>query len=69
MNRANSKADFYFRNAEKGRQEFEKLRTIILDCPLTEEVKWGCPCYTFDGKNIYMDLKIIAQFSFLRAPC
>jgi uncharacterized protein YdeI (YjbR/CyaY-like superfamily) len=54
MNRMNPKVDFFFRKAEKWQEEFEKLRTIILDCPLTEELKWGVPCYTFEKKNIVL---------------
>src|ERR1041384_2043044 len=50
----NPKVDFYFTEAKKWQQEFEKLRTIILDCGLTEELKWGCPCYTKDKKNIVL---------------
>jgi uncharacterized protein YdeI (YjbR/CyaY-like superfamily) len=48
----NPKVDFYFNNAKKWQQEIEKLRSIVLDCGLTEELKWGCPCYTFNGSNI-----------------
>jgi uncharacterized protein YdeI (YjbR/CyaY-like superfamily) len=51
-NKANPKVDFFFTKAEKWRKEFEKLRTIILDCGLTEELKWGHPCYTFQKANI-----------------
>ena len=49
----NPKADFYF---EKGKwqKEIEQLREIVLDCDLDEELKWGCPCYTFQGKNIVL---------------
>ncbi len=50
----NPKVDFYFSNAQKWQEELEQLRTIVLDCELTEELKWGCPCYTFpapDGKK------------------
>ena len=54
MNKPNPKVDFFFRKAEKWGQEFEKLRTIILDCGLTEELKWGVPCYTFDNANILL---------------
>jgi uncharacterized protein YdeI (YjbR/CyaY-like superfamily) len=54
MNRMNPKVDFYFNNAEKWREEFEKLRMIVLDCGLTEELKWGCPCYTFQKGNIVL---------------
>jgi uncharacterized protein YdeI (YjbR/CyaY-like superfamily) len=54
MNGMNPKVDFFFAKAEKWQEEFEKLRTIILDCPLTEELKWGVPCYTFENKNIVL---------------
>ena len=43
----NPKVDFYFTKAKKWQKELEKLRTIILGCGLTEELKWGVPCYTF----------------------
>src|SRR4029078_6111195 len=33
-------------------KELKKLRAIILSCPLTEELKWGKPCYTFQDSNI-----------------
>jgi len=42
----NPKVDFFFSKAKKWQREFEKLRMIILDCGLTEELKWGQPCYT-----------------------
>ena len=50
----NPKVDFYFNKAKKWQKEMEKLRTIILDCGLTEELKWGCPCYTFQKSNIVL---------------
>ena len=50
----NPKVDFYFNKAKKWQEEFEKLRMIILDCGLTEELKWGCPCYTFQKDNIVL---------------
>jgi uncharacterized protein YdeI (YjbR/CyaY-like superfamily) len=50
----NPKVDFYFDKAEKWQKEVEKLRTIALDCPLAEELKWGCPCYTFQESNIVL---------------
>jgi len=50
----NPKVDFYFNKAKKWREEFEKLRVIILDCGLTEELKWGVPCYTFEKRNIVL---------------
>ena len=50
----NPKVDWYFKRADKWQDEFEKLRMIILDCGLTEELKWGCPCYTFQKRNIVL---------------
>jgi uncharacterized protein YdeI (YjbR/CyaY-like superfamily) len=48
----NPKVDGYLRKAKKWQEEFKKLRRIILDCELTEELKWGKPCYTFQNSNI-----------------
>src|SRR6266487_4189702 len=50
----NPKVDWYFTKAEKWQNEIKKLRTIILDCDLVEELKWGCPCYTFEKSNIVL---------------
>ena len=50
----NPKVDFFFDKAKKWQKEYEKLRTLILDCGLTEELKWGCPCYTFENRNIVL---------------
>jgi len=50
----NPKVDFFFSKAKKWQEEFEKLRMIILDCGLTEELKWGQPCYTFQKRNIVL---------------
>src|ERR1700751_6176203 len=50
----NPKVDVYLRKARKWREEMEKLRMIILDCQLTEELKWGKPCYTFQKSNIVL---------------
>ena len=52
MNATNPKVDFFFTKAKKWREEFTKLRTIILDCGLAEELKWGKPCYTVQNSNI-----------------
>jgi len=54
MNRMNPKVDFYFSKSKKWQEELGKLRTIILDCQLTEELKWGVPCYTFQKSNIVL---------------
>jgi len=48
----NPEVDGYLRKAKKWRKEMEKLRRISLDCGLTEELKWGKPCYTFQKSNI-----------------
>ena len=50
----NPKVDGYLSRAKEWREEFEKLRLIILDCGLTEEFKWGVPCYTFEKRNIVL---------------
>ncbi len=54
MNGMNPKVDFFFRKAEQWQAEFKKLRLIILDCGLTEELKWGVPCYTLQKSNIVL---------------
>jgi uncharacterized protein YdeI (YjbR/CyaY-like superfamily) len=50
--KTNPKVDEFLLNAPKWREEFERLRRIMLDFPVTEELKWGVPCYTFQEKNI-----------------
>src|ERR1700709_28388 len=54
MNATNPKVDFYFDKEKKWQKEIEQLRIIVLDCGLTEELKWGCPCYTFENSNIVL---------------
>lgn len=49
----NTKTDFYFAKG-KWQQELEQLRVIVLACGLQEELKWGCPCYTFQQHNIVL---------------
>jgi uncharacterized protein YdeI (YjbR/CyaY-like superfamily) len=48
------KVDGYISKSEKWQEELEKLRMILLDCQLTEEFKWGVPCYTFQKSNIVL---------------
>jgi uncharacterized protein YdeI (YjbR/CyaY-like superfamily) len=48
----NPKVDFYFNKAGKWQEASEQLRTLVLDCGLTEELKWGVPCYTFQQNNV-----------------
>jgi uncharacterized protein YdeI (YjbR/CyaY-like superfamily) len=52
MNKKNPKVDGYIRKSKAWQAELQALRAIILDSPLTEEVKWRHPCYTFQGRNI-----------------
>jgi uncharacterized protein YdeI (YjbR/CyaY-like superfamily) len=47
MNKMNPKVDAYLSKAKNWREEIEKLRAILLGCHLTEELKWGIPCYAF----------------------
>lgn len=48
----NPKVDRFFRKAKKWREEMEALREIVLACEVTEDLKWGKPCYTADEKNV-----------------
>lgn len=50
----NPKVDFFFIKAKKWQKEFENLRSIVLGCGLDEELKWGQPCYTSEGRNIVL---------------
>jgi len=50
----NPKVDAFLNREKKWRKEFERLRKIILDCDLTEELKWGQPCYALEGSNIVL---------------
>ena len=50
----NPKVDFYFSKAIKWQKELEKLRMLVLDCQLTEELKWGVPCYMLEKNNIVL---------------
>ncbi len=50
----NPKVDFYFNKASKWQHEIEKLREIVLDCGVTEELKWGTPCYVYQKSNIVL---------------
>ena len=54
MNKTNSDVDTFLRKSPKWQEEFKALRAIILDCGLTEELKWGKPCYILDKNNIVL---------------
>lgn len=50
----NPKVDFFFNTATPWQVEFKKLRAIVLGCGLSEELKWGVPCYTHEKRNIVL---------------
>lgn len=50
----NPKVNWFFDKDTQWHKEYAQLRQIALDCELTEELKWGCPCYTYKGTNILL---------------
>lgn len=54
MSDKNPKVEWFFKKDTKWQEEYSQLRTIILDSGLTEELKWGCPCYTLEGSNVVL---------------
>jgi uncharacterized protein YdeI (YjbR/CyaY-like superfamily) len=50
----NPKVDWFFNKTSKWQEAYAELRNIVLDCKLTEELKWGCPCYTNGNSNIVL---------------
>jgi len=50
----NSNVDWFFNKPSKWQEEYTELRMLVLDCGLTEELKWGCPCYTYQDRNIVL---------------
>jgi uncharacterized protein YdeI (YjbR/CyaY-like superfamily) len=50
----NPKVDWFFTKAAKWQEAYSELRRIVLDCGLTEELKWGCPCYSLQKGNIVL---------------
>lgn len=54
MNSTNPKVDAYLNRNERWQAEMTALRALLLECPLVEELKWGVPCYTLDGKNVVL---------------
>jgi uncharacterized protein YdeI (YjbR/CyaY-like superfamily) len=61
-------ADSYFDSLESWKEELTALRTLLLSCPLDEELKWGSPCYSFEGTNLVIlgTLKDCCVFSFFK---
>jgi uncharacterized protein YdeI (YjbR/CyaY-like superfamily) len=68
MNTMNPDVNAFFSNAKRWQEEMEKLRTICLDCGLTEELKWDQPCYTLHGRNVVIigELKDNCALSFFK---
>jgi uncharacterized protein YdeI (YjbR/CyaY-like superfamily) len=54
MDQTNPKVDKYLSRAKRWKEELVTLRALVLDCGLAEELKWGTPCYTFEGNNIVL---------------
>ncbi|MBX7214703.1 MAG: YdeI/OmpD-associated family protein [Thermoflexales bacterium] len=50
----NPRVDWFFAKATPWQAEYAALRSILLGCELSEDLKWGCPCYTLDGRNIVL---------------
>src|SRR5579863_8742785 len=50
----NPKVDWFFNKATKWQEVYSEMRILALDCGLTEELRWGCPCYTFQKRNIVL---------------
>ena len=50
----NPSVDFYFVKAKKWQAELNLLRSIVLECAVNEELKWGCPCYTYQSANVLL---------------
>jgi len=64
----NPQVNDFFTKAEKWQAEMQKLRSICLDCGLTEELKWGQPCYTLHNSNVVIigELKESCALSFFK---
>jgi len=54
MNNTNPKVDAFLSKAKKWQAECSKLRAIVLDFGLAEDLKWGVPCYTFQNSNVVL---------------
>jgi uncharacterized protein YdeI (YjbR/CyaY-like superfamily) len=50
----NPGVNWFFNKHGKWQEAYQELREIVLDCGLTEELKWGCPCYTYQKSNIVL---------------
>lgn len=50
----NPSVDWFFKKSTPWQEAYAELRNLLLDCKLTEELKWGCPCYTNGNSNIVL---------------
>lgn len=50
----NPRVDVFLSKTEQWQEELETLRTFLLDTELTEELKWGKPCYAYQGRNVVL---------------
>ncbi len=50
----NPEVDWFFNKDTKWQEAYSELRTFVLDCGLTEKLKWGCPCYMFQENNVVL---------------
>jgi len=67
MNKMNPKVDGYIRKNKRWQEELKELRTIVLECGLTEEVKWKVPCYTFQNSNVVL-IHVFKEYCALLFP-
>ena len=52
MSTQNPKVDAFVSRTKTWRGEIQKVRSILLDCGLEEDIKWGKPCFSFEGSNV-----------------
>jgi uncharacterized protein YdeI (YjbR/CyaY-like superfamily) len=50
----NPGVNWFFTKETKWQEAYRELREIVLSCKLTEELKWGCPCYTLNNSNVVL---------------
>lgn len=60
----NPEVDWFFTKKTKWQEEYAALRSIVLSCKLTEELKWGCPCYTLPGTTVRQNTNIVLIHGF-----
>jgi uncharacterized protein YdeI (YjbR/CyaY-like superfamily) len=54
MSQANPKVEAFLKRNGRWQAEMSALRALLLACPVVEDLKWGVPCYTLDGKNLVL---------------